>query len=65
MMNRVTPEEAAVMLREKWDDVIVDGGSVCVLIKPEDDIDSTFKKVKKLLNGIGYDGSYGTRKVYG
>ena len=64
MTNEVTPEKAAVALLEKWDNVIVEHGSVCVMIKPEDDIDATFKKMKKILKEIGYNGSYGTRKCY-
>lgn len=64
MTNEVTPEKAAAALLEKWNDVVVEHGSVCVLIKPENDIDTTFKKMKKILKAIGYNGSYGTRKVY-
>lgn len=64
MTNEVTPEKAAAVLMTKWNDVIVEHGSACVLIKPEDDIDTTFKKMKKILKGVGYNGSYGTRKVY-
>lgn len=58
----MTTAEAVKRAAEEWDDVIDDGGSVCVVIGPDAEISPVHKKLKRFLKDIGYGGSFGVKK---
>ncbi len=65
MSESMSPEEAVKLVAEKWKRVISDKGAVLVLVESGVDLSSEQRKLGKFLKSIGYNGSYGVRKLYG
>ena len=64
MSESMAPEEAVKHAAAKWDQVISDKGSVLVLVGSGVDLGVEQRKLGRFLKEIGYNGSYGVRKVY-
>ena len=64
MSESMAPEEVVKHAAAKWDRVISDKGSVLVLVGSGVDLGVEQRKLGRFLKGIGYNGSYGARRIY-
>lgn len=64
MSESMAPEEVVKHAAAKWDRVISDKGSVLVLVGSGVDLGVEQRKLGRFLKGIGYNGSYGVRRIY-
>lgn len=65
MNESMAPEEAVKHAAAKWEKVISDKGAVLVLVGSGVDLGAEQRKLGRFLKGIGYNGSYGVRRIYG